>query len=99
MEAIPLDDFNHGSIKAKRDVPIEVSEALALDLERAGLVRIKAKPDHANKMMLGPPENKGNTQAAGVAQQSSASPVAQASTPTTAAMSTHGARRGRPPGK
>jgi hypothetical protein len=64
IECIPLTDFEHAAIHARKGIPFWVHDALALDFERAGIVLIKKAPEHANKMQ---PEhaNKGESVAAG----------------------------------
>jgi len=95
IEVMPLDDFVHGTITARRGVPVHVGKHTALGLERAGLVRVhQAAAPQKNKMDANPGDGPaGKTQAAGEAPPSSASPAAQASVQTTAKPSRRGARQ------
>ena len=40
MKVVPLTDFVHNAITAREGHPIDMPESTALDLEKAGLVRI-----------------------------------------------------------
>jgi hypothetical protein len=83
VEVIPLTDFIHGDVKFFEGQPIDVEQGAAIDLEAAGLLRIKMSPGHANKMMPAPENKAGKAPAAGEDQPSSVSPAAPVSRPTT----------------
>lgn len=93
-EVIPLDSFSHGGINAERDVPITVDDDLAVQLERAGLVRIGGAGGAKKTARTEPAASKaaaGNSPAAGEAQPSSASQAAPVSERTIAKPSGRGA--------
>ena len=83
VEAIALSGFQHGDISAIKGEPVKhrdgqlITDSLAADLERAGLVRIKTAPQPKN-----PKANAaaaGKAADAGAATPSSVSRVAPAS--------------------
>lgn len=103
-----VDSFVHGSINASRGQKILMNEFMAQDLKQ--FVRPVANPENkvpvANKMAAGPSENKVSTESesgkvgnAGAAQQSSASPAAQASQKTTVMPSRVGDKKTPQKGK
>jgi len=88
VEAIPLTDFLHGKIDAREGKPLYIENALALELERAGLVRINLTPGAAAK--------KAGDDGAG--QASSASAAAPVSTQQTLHLPKDGATKRRKSG-
>ena len=97
MEVVPLTDFQHGRLTFKTDVPQNVSDPVAADLERAGLVCVKMAPVLQNKMAADPlnkAADPGKAPAGGEGTPSASSPVAQVSPSTTAEPPKRG--RGRP---
>ncbi len=98
VECVPLKDFIHGNIYAKADKSFLVDDSIAGDLERAGLVRIKMRPQYANKMVDGHENKAGKAQAAGLDQPSPSLPAAQASPPGTLHLPRRGAPQTRKPG-
>jgi hypothetical protein len=85
VEAIALTDFQHDDVRAfdGRVIQPLLEEALAKELERAGLVRIRPPLTRVPKVRVFPTDV-GKAPAAGAAAQSSASPAAPASRATTA---------------
>lgn len=101
MEVVPLTDFQHGGVAFKEGVvpTSPISDALANELERAGLVRVKMalspprnkmQPDPLNKSEADP----GKAPAGGEGTPSASSPAAQVSPEKTATPPKRG--RGRP---
>lgn len=89
VEAVALTDFTHDNINARNGRVIErLDEQLALELERAGLVRIRVSPLRGRRIIGVEP---GKVQAAGEVQPPSSSQAARASTPTTLPSSVRGA--------
>ena len=78
LECVPNTDFLHGTIHARKGIPLRVDDALALDWERAGLVLIKKAPEHANKMQT-EHQNKGEAVPGGEDAPQSSSQAGQAS--------------------
>lgn len=85
---VPLTEFVHGSITAREGRPIEIDDATAAELERAGLVRIRNEPP-VNKAAPGKEPDDG------AGQPSSVSPPAPVSTPATSPKSKPGEKKGR----
>lgn len=54
MKVTVITNFVHGSYTGKRNEGIELPAAVAVDLERAGLVKTKAAPEPENKMAREP---------------------------------------------
>jgi hypothetical protein len=71
VEAVALQDFVHGNLHGQRNKLVTLNESLALELERAGLVRITTAPPEG--------ADAGKALAAGTDTPSSALPAAQAS--------------------
>lgn len=86
MKVVPLTDFVHGSITAREGHPIEISDGTAVELERAGLVRVRPTE---KVVPAGKPQDDGQ------GQPSSSSPAAPASPMTTSSVPAPGAKRGR----
>ncbi len=91
MKVVPLADFVHDSIRARQGVPMEIADGTAADLERAGLVRIKAAPNQA--VAAGKPQDDGQ------GQPSSSSPAAPASPITTSSVPKPGGAKSRKKGR
>lgn len=91
MRVVPITDFIHGAINARAGVPIDIADSTAADLERAGLVRIKAAANQAPAA--------GKPQDDGAGQPSSSSPAAPASPIKTSSVPAPGAKKGRKKGK
>ena len=87
VEAVPLMDFQHDTIRARNGVPLQIDHQLALDLERQALVRIRVAPLRGRRILGVDP---GKVQAAGVELPSSSSQAAQVSTSTTSNSSERG---------
>jgi hypothetical protein len=45
VQVVPLASFVHGSLDAREGHPVKLDETVAKDLERAGLVRIRARTE------------------------------------------------------
>lgn len=96
VECVPLTSFVHGTINAHQGRDTMIPQNLALDLERAGLVRIKMvsrrvdRPAQSGAVLVTPSVKPGNLPAAGGGAASSVSPVAQASPQTTSNSRTSG---------
>lgn len=88
VQVIPNRDFTHDMIHFRRSVAVFVDRSLALDLERAGHVRIKVQA-------TAPPP--GKVPAAGMGQLSSLLPAVRRLSPPTLHVPKHGGKgqRGR----
>lgn len=83
MKVVPLTDFVHNAIRAQEGHPIEIADGTALDLEKAGLVRIGI--DKAVAV--------GKSEGDGAGQPSPSLPAAPASPITTSSLSKLGVKK------
>jgi len=88
VQIVPLTNFIHGPYRMRAGQAMPLSESIARDLERAGLVRIRPAPVKASVQA-------GKETDDGQGQPSSASPAAPASRETTSRASRRGERQAR----
>lgn len=92
MRVEVLQEFVHGDIEAVIGRELDLTDSLAGDLERSGLVRIKAP-------LMAPREPQGKIPPAGAAPLSSVSPAGQVLPQTTAPSLKRGNVKIRPLGR
>lgn len=95
VEVIPLTDFCHGSINALEGRPQPIERSIALELEKAGLVRIRMTGLPGSAPMVQGAPVAGKSQDDGAGRPSSALPAAQVSPSRTLRLSKAGGSKPR----